>query len=141
MSLSNFLDLVLKKKTQKLTIQVFRYLIVSGVSLAVDTGVLTGLTELAHIHYLISAIAGYMTGLVVNYFLSRLWVFHSSKLESKTAEFLIFAAIGLVGMGVNELILWAWVSLLGLHYVFGRMVSAVIGYTWKYVARKWLLFR
>jgi putative flippase GtrA len=141
MKLSELSELVFKTKTQKLTIQVFRYLIVSGVSLAVDTGILTALTELGGVNYLVSAVVGYLTGLVVNYFLSRIWVFHSSKLESKTAEFLIFAAIGLVGMGINELILWVWVSFLGLHYIYGRMVSAVIGYTWKYVARKWLLFR
>jgi len=141
MKLDEIVDLVFRKKTQKLTIQVFRYLIVSGVSLLVDTAVLTGLTELAGLHYLVSAVAGYLTGLVVNYILSRVWVFHSSKLQSKTAEFAIFAVIGLVGMGINELILWGWVSLLGLHYVYGRLVSAVIGYTWKYAARKWLLFR
>ncbi len=141
MKLHELAELAFKRKTQKLTIQVFRYLIVSGISLLVDTGVLAALTELLGLHYLVSAVAGYLTGLVVNYALSRAWVFHSSKLESKTAEFAIFVAIGLIGLGVNELILWGWVGLFGLHYVYGRMVSAVIGYTWKYVARKWLLFR
>lgn len=136
-----FLDRLVNGKTQSVWIQIFRYLVVSGASLALDFAALWALTELASLHYLASAALSYAAGLVLNYYLSRLWVFHSSKLKSQAAEFSIFALIGVVGLGVNELILWASVGLLGLHYLVGRGVSAIIGYAWKYVARKWLLFR
>lgn len=141
MDLRSIAGKAFKGKTQKTGIQVFRYLLVSGASFAVDFSVLWILTEFAGFHYLVSAAISYLSGLAFNYFLSILWVFHSSKLKSKTAEVLIFVLIGVAGLGLNELILWVWTGLLGLHYLVGRGVSAVIGYTWKYVARKWLLFR
>ena len=141
MGLRAFSESLLKGKSLRLHVQVFRYLIVSVICLGVDAAVLWILTEYAQIHYLWSGAISYLVGLVVNYLLSRIWVFHSSKLKSKTAEFSIFVGIGAVGMGINEGVLWLFVESLGLHYMYGRAVSAVVGYTWKYVARKILLFR
>jgi putative flippase GtrA len=60
---------------------------------------------------------------------------------NRMAEFSIFVVIGLAGMGINTLILWVWQGVLGLHYLLGRMVSAIIGYIWKFAARKLALFR
>ncbi|HCM26007.1 MAG: hypothetical protein A2Z99_18250 [Treponema sp. GWB1_62_6] len=140
MKTARTIDALFKDKTKNVPVQVFRYLIVSVVSLAVDTGILFLLTEAVGLHYLVSAAIGYAAGLVVNYFISVVWVFHSSKLNSKTVEFGVFVVIGLIGMGLNELILGLWVGVIGLHYLPGRFVSAVIGYTWKYVARRVALF-
>jgi putative flippase GtrA len=136
-----FFSHLLYRKSGRLSIQVFRYLAVSAASLAIDFVVLWALTEFAGLHYLLSAIVGYATGLICNYVLSVIWVFHSRKIQSRSAEFAIFVSIGLLGMVVNEGILWLWVDLLGLYYLYGRAVSAVIGYTWKFIARKALLFK
>lgn len=141
MDLRSFTHALFVRKSEKTIIQLFRYVIVSGVSLAVDFVVLYSLTEAAHVHYLVSAAFSYLAGLIVNYALSVVWVFYARKLANRTAEFSIFAGIGFIGMGINELILWVLSGLLGVHYLIGRAVSAVVGYTWKYVARKWLLFK
>jgi len=69
------------------------------------------------------------------------WAFGKRSMQNKTAEFLIFIIIGVIGMGLNALILWLWTGLLGLNYLLGRLVSAVIGYVWKFAARKIALFR
>jgi putative flippase GtrA len=141
MNFKSFIHALLVRRSEKTIVQLFRYVIVSGVSLVVDFVVLYLLTELAGFHYLVSAAISYVAGLIVNYFLSIAWVFYARKLDNRTAEFSIFAGIGIAGMGINELTLWVLSSLLGLHYLIGRGISAVIGYTWKYVARKWMLFK
>lgn len=132
---------LIKGKTTSTWIQVFRYLVVSGLSLIVDFTVLATLTEVFGLHYLASAAISYSVGLVVNYVLSVLWVFHSSKMDSRPMEFIVFTMIGVSGLGLNELILWSFSTFLGIHYLLSRGVSAVIGYAWKYIARRIFLFR
>lgn len=128
-------------RSSKLSIEVFRSLIVSALSFIFDFGLLYVLTDMAHMYYLASATISYGTGMLVSYELSVKWAFGRRSLRNKTAEFLIFVIIGIVGMGLNALVLWVWTGMFGLHYLLGRLVSAVIGYIWKFVARKIALFR
>lgn len=141
MSLSGFIDTLFKKRTDRTLIQLFRYFFVSAASLAVDFLVLALCTEIFGLHYLVSAAISYLAGLVFNYFLSVVWVFHTRRVENRTVEFGVFALIGVAGMGINELTMWLFVDIFAIHYLISRAISAGIGYAWKYVARKLILFR
>jgi putative flippase GtrA len=121
-------------------IQFIRYLIVAAVSLLIDSFILFVLTECFQIHYLISGIAGYTTGLIVNYILSVIWVFQKKKYKNKFIEILIFVIIGFIGMGLNEFFLWFFTEILLLYYMISRGISAVFGYIFKFIARKYMLF-
>jgi putative flippase GtrA len=129
------------ERSSELRIEIFRSVIVSGVSFIFDFGLLYVLTDIAHVFYLLSATISYGIGMLVSYILSVRWAFGKRSMQNKAAEFVIFVIIGVTGMGLNALILWLWTGLLGLHYLLGRLVSAVIGYVWKFVARKIALFR
>ena len=122
-------------------VEFLRYFLVSVISLSTDFLLLYLLTSLAGLHYLVSAIFSYLTGMVVNYLLSTYWVFAKRKLSSRATEFFVFATIGFIGLGVNELLLWLFTGVLLLHYMISRIFSAGIGYVWKYIVRKYLLFR
>jgi len=129
------------KKTDNVIVQLFRYFIVSGLSLVIDFCTLFVFTDLLHIQYLVSGILSYSIGLVINYFISVNWVFNSRNYEDRRKEFIVFAGIGILGLGVNTLVMWICTGLLGLYYLASRVISAAIGYTWKYVARRVILFR
>jgi putative flippase GtrA len=121
-------------------VQFFRYAVASGISLAFDFGLLYIGTEYLGLHYLLSAIISYSTGMVVNYLLSIFWAFPRSRLKSRALEFLIFVVIGVAGMGLNELLLWLFTTVLSLHYLVSRSLTAVVGYFWKFLLRKIVLF-
>lgn len=121
--------------------QLMRYGVVGAVALAADFGSLFALTELAGWHYLVSAAAAFLVGLVVNYALSIRWVFAQRSMESRSAEFGVFAGIGVVGLGLNEIVMWAFTSGVGLHYGLSKAIAAVVGFAWNFGIRKWLLFR
>ncbi len=130
-----------KDKSSTLRTEIFRYTIVTGVSFIFDFGLLYLLTDILHLYYLLSAVISYGSGMAVNYSLSVKWAFGRRSMTNRMAEFGVFIAIGVAGMGVNTLILWLWQGVLGLHYLLGRIVSAVIGFVWKFAARKLALFR
>ena len=140
MKLPPFIHSLIAKKTDQRLIQLFRYGTVTVISSAIDFGTLYILTEAADLHYLVSAIFAYSLGLIVNYLLSIIWVFHRKKLSSKAMEFIIFCLIGILGMGLNELLLWVFTDVLQLYFMVSRLISAVIGFLLKYVLRKWILF-
>jgi len=121
-------------------VQFLRYAVASGISLAADFGLLYVGTEFLGLHYLLSAIVSYSIGMVVNYLLSVLWAFPRSRLKSRVLEFLIFVVIGVAGMGLNELLLWLFTTILRFHYLVSRSITAVVGYFWKFLLRKIVLF-
>ena len=79
-----------------------------------DFGLLYVLTDFAHLQYLVSASVSFVAGLVVNYRLSTAWIFRHSKMSNRGAEFTVFALIGVVGLGLNDLLMWVFTSLLGV---------------------------
>lgn len=118
-----------------------RYLLAGGFAFACDTFTLFSLTEFLKVNYLISAPIGFIVGTVLNYVLSRKWVFERRRLKSTPAELTIFALIGTFGLGVNEVILWGFQSKLGIYYLFAKGVSGFVVFGWNFAARKIVLFR
>ncbi len=118
-----------------------RYVVVGGVAFVCDAGMLYYVTQFLRVNYLISAPIGFLIGTLVNYALSRTWVFERRTLKNRSAELTIFTLIGVVGLGLNELILWLFQSKLGIYYMFAKGVSGAVVIVWNFGARKLVLFR
>lgn len=127
--------------TDKLLVQFVRYFFVGGLAFVVDFGLLYILTEYAGLHYLLSATLSFIAGLLVNYIISCLWVFNGSKFKNRLVEFLFFAAIGVVGLALNDALIWLFTDCIGTHYMFSKIVAAAMVYLWNFFARKYLVFR
>jgi putative flippase GtrA len=124
-----------------LMIQLVRYTIIGVPAFAVDFGLLFFLTHFVHIPYLLSAAIAFIAGVSISYYLSVLWVFSSRSMDSKSAEFLIFVIVGIVGLGLNELIIWFFTEQIHFHYLVSKINSTLLVYFWNFFARKCLLFR
>ena len=123
-------------------LELARYFLASGVALAIDLGLLIGLTEIAHLHYQTAAAIGFTAGLVAIYLMSILWVFENRTLAGhQTAEFVLFALIGVVGLGINHAVLWLLAGTIGVHYLAAKAVSVAIVFAWNFLARKATLFQ
>lgn len=127
-------------KTDSTFIQLFRYSFVGGFAFVVDFCLLYVLTEFVHLHYLASAAIAFLAGLMVNYVLSKLWVFTKSSYKSRVAEFLVFALIGVIGLGFTELLMWVFTDLVGAHYIVSKLFTTVLVYFWNFFARKIIIF-
>ena len=117
----------------------WKYLVASIAALAVDYGLLVSLTEVGHLHYLLSAAIGFSAGLAVTYILSITFVFRERR-YSRGAELAGFLAIGLIGLGLNELLLKGMVEGLGLHYTWAKIPAAGISFMFNFITRRLLLF-
>lgn len=127
--------------TDNAPVQMLRYTLVGGVAFVLDFGSLFALTEFLEIHYLTSAGIAFLVGLGTNYVLSLAWVFRRRSLSSRSLEFGLFAAIGVIGLGLNEGFIWLFTEYLGAHYLISKLISTVLVYVWNFGARKRVLFR
>lgn len=126
--------------TENVLLQLFRYGFVGGAAFVVDYATLFVLTNYVGVQYLWSAAIAFVLGLVANYLLSISWVFRNRGDLSRWQEFLFFAVIGVVGLGFNELIMYACTDLMHIHYMVSKLISTAIVFFWNFFARKYLLF-
>ena len=131
---------ILFGKTTNLFIQFFRYTLVGGLAFVVVLVLFFVLTEYAHWHYLVSATLSFLAGLLVNYILSTQWIFRSSKIKNKKIEFILFGLIGVIGLGLNNVLLYFFTDLIGLYYMLSKLITAVLVYAWNFLGRRYFLF-
>jgi putative flippase GtrA len=127
-------------ETGNVFVQLIRYTIVGALAFVVDFGALFVFTEYAGLHYLVSAALAFGLGVTTNYCLSVLWVFDKRTVGNAGIEFLIFALLGIMGLGINELLLFTLTEFAGLHYLGSKVVATGLTYVWNFVSRKVLLF-
>jgi putative flippase GtrA len=120
--------------------QLRRYTLVGAMAFAFDFASLFALTHFGGIPYLIAAGIAFLIGLSINYALSIKWVFSRRSIGDKRMEFLLFALIGIVGLGLNELLIWIFTEVASFHYLASKIISTVFVYSWNFFARKYSLF-
>ncbi len=125
-------------KTNNFFIQFFRYFFVGGTATIFDILSFYILVEFFSWHYLFANSTSFLIGLSINYSLSLLWVFKRNKLSHKI-NFLIFAIIGLIGLGFNNLIIWLLVEQTGFWYIYSKLVSTALVLAWNFLARRFVM--
>ena len=124
------------EKTDNSLIQFIRYFFVGGVAAVVNIGMLYIFTDICHIYYLISNVLSFTMGLIVNYILSKKFVFQEETKLNKTKEFLIYAIIGILGLGIDTLLMGIFTSVLSIYYMISKIISTMLVFIWNFGARK-----
>ncbi len=130
----------MSKQQQMLLKQLFQYLIVGGIAFIVDFSVLYGLTEFVSLHYLFSATMGFIFGLLVNYTLCVRWIFNYRPVENRTHEFAVFATIGIIGLVLNNFLLYGFTESIGIHYLLSKLMAAGFVLVFNFSLRRHILF-
>lgn len=116
-----------------------RYLVVSLVALALDTAVLLGAATV--VHYLVAASLGFATGAFASYLMATRWVFRRRRLaQRRRTEFGLYALVGVLGLGLNDLVIFLAVDLGGLSLLGAKVLAAGITFLFNFALRKRVLF-
>ena len=119
----------------KLFKQLFRFGVVGFTAFLIDAGVLYVLTEYLHVYYLVSSVISFIVSLAYNYILSIFWVFDVKKKQTYK-EVLLFAILSIIGLGVNQLVMYLGVDLLNIHYMLCKIIATIIVMIYNFVTRK-----
>lgn len=119
----------------KLLNQILKFGLVGGTAFVIDYVLLYFCTEFLHIHYLISSIISFTVSVIFNYILSIKWVFDVKK-KQDVKDFVIFIILGVIGLGINSLIMYVMVEKFGVYYMLSKIVSTAVVMVYNFITRK-----
>jgi putative flippase GtrA len=118
--------------------QFFFYLIVGGLSFFVDIGAFVAMRAI-EVPVIPASISSFILATAANYLLSILLAFERGRFR-RHIEMLRFLAVVLVGLGLNTLLVWAFVYELSMHPTIAKIVAVPIVLVWNYLGRRLLVF-
>lgn len=125
----------MKKKTTLIQ-QIIRFAFVGGSAFVIDYGIMILLTELFHINYLISSAISFTVSVIYNYILSVKWVFNVTDERSQTQDFAVFIVLSIIGLGINQLIMWLAVDFLHIFYMISKIGATGVVMVYNFITRK-----
>jgi putative flippase GtrA len=122
-------------------LQFARYVLVGGSAFVADFCTLVLLREGLGLGVFWAAGLAFLVGMRVNYALATRFVFTERRPRGAHAEFLLYAAVGGVSLGLNQLLMWALTTHLHVHYALAKPCTAALVLGWSFGARRLLLTR
>lgn len=120
--------------------QFARFLVVGGLSFAVDFGLFTTFVWLGAPH-IPANVVSFSLSVILNYILTRKYVFDASDSVSVRKEFTYYVILNVIALGLNTLVLEICVSLFGLSPIWGKIIATAIVLVYNFISRKILLER
>lgn len=119
---------------------VFLKFAIAGVlSAVIELVLLIVLVEKAKVNYLISNSIAFIITNMVNYLLSRFWVFGKSD-KIISVEATLFFIVASMGLLINQIIMWYLTGTQNLDYRYSKMVAIVVVVAWNFTGRKFFVF-
>lgn len=113
---------------------------VVGISgLFVDFGITYLTKEKLKIQKYVANAIGFSTAATTNYFLNRVWTFHSTNPEVMV-EYGEFFLISMIGLAINSLVLWLLVSRFKMNFYLAKLFAIAIVTVWNFFANAFITF-
>lgn len=121
---------------RKLIEQIMKFGVVGVIAFVIDFGMMVFLTEVFGIDPVISATVSFIISVVFNYAASMRYVFSHREGMSRTREFVIFVVLSAIGLGINDLLIWAGTDLASFDYRLVKIFATAVVMVWNFVTRK-----
>jgi putative flippase GtrA len=129
---------ILLHKTDRSLFQLIRYGFVVVIAAPIDLGGYIILKSDFHIFYVVAATLSFTISLFVNYLISIRWVWTNHNGRQRHIDAIIFAIIGLIGLGLTDLVIWTFTGLGHLNYILSKLIAFVVVFFWSFGARHYL---
>ena len=123
-----------------LIVQFLRFLVVGGISFSVDFGLFT-LLFAGGVPHLLASATSFSLSVILNYVLSRRFVFEANENVSVAREFILYVLLNIIALGLNTVVLYVCSDLGSLNPLLGKIVATAVVLVYNFVSRKLLLER
>ena len=124
------------KKLKQLVHQLFRFSMVGVSCFGIDYGLMIFFTEFTSMSYFLSSGLSFTIATLINYLLSMRFVFRGKEDMNRLTELIIFVVLSVIGLGLNQMIMWIIVEQIHIHYMLAKIFSALIVTIYNFISRK-----
>lgn len=121
---------------EKLFEQIMKFGVVGVIATLIDWGIFAICTRVFHIHYAISNVIGFSISVIFNYWASVKWVFDVDKEKDSKRNFVLFIIFSVIGLGLNELILFICIDKIHIMDLISKVIATAIVMVFNFVTRK-----
>ena len=116
--------------------QFMKFGVVGFIAFFIDYGTMIFLTEVFGVPYLISTTAGFIVSVIFNYLASMRYVFVHKEGLSRRKEFIIFIVLSVIGLGLNDVLMWVFVDFAFIDYRISKIILTAIVMIYNFITRK-----
>lgn len=128
-----------KPKTENLLIQIFKFGIVGVIATIIDFAFLYLFREAFHFPVLLANTLSFCISVIYNYMASVKWVFDVNKEKDARKQFIIFIIFSVIGLLLNDLIMWISTDILSIYYLLAKIIATLIVMVFNFITRKLFL--
>lgn len=124
----------------KLVQQILKFGAVGFLCFFIEYGLLILLKELLQMNVLVANFLAFTVSAIVNYVLSILFVFETDKEKNKVKEFIVFFALSVGGLIINEIVMWLGTGVLdqfwSRSYIIVKPFATGVVMIYNFITRK-----
>lgn len=125
-----------ESKTEHLLVQIFNFGIVGIIATVIDFLFLYFFRDICHFHLVISNTLSFCISVLYNYWASMTFVFDVNKNKSKRRNFVLFIIFSVIGLILNDIIVWFVSDKLSIYYLVSKVIATVIVMVFNFITRK-----
>lgn len=118
---------------------ILKYGVVGVLGTLVHIGVLAFVVEIFQGNAMLGSIIGFLCALLISYLLNYYWTFEST--HDHLSSFARYLIVSLVGLGLNTLLMYITVIVLGWWYIYGQLTVILVVPATNYVLNRLWTFR
>lgn len=118
-----------------------KYIISGGTAAVTDLAFLYLFTSILHVWYLISAVVAFIISFAVSFTLQKFWTFNDQSIKGVKSQVLIYFTIAVVNLGINTLLMYAFVDILKMYYFTAQILAGALVALQSYFIYQKFVFR
>ena len=129
----------------RLVRQFLKFAVVGTIGAAVDFSILIALKELFHVNLYVANTVSFTAAVLSNYLWNSFWTFGDQP-KQHGRQLVQFVIVSIIGLFINQAILYLFNDLLGLHvfrfgYMVAKAIATIVVLFWNFAANKLWTFR